>query len=478
MISNKLFIILILCSVIILISEVEAIPVHCQCAKSETGTVSDCTTGSNCAVEIEQGVYSTGSCIIIKQDCNCNPIAFCNGGKPCCYSGGKAVLDRLVDSCDDNYAICQKDYKCPNTGNYNGNVCELIDDCCYGSLCENTLCVRKTGKWDASQRRCVVCDDKKQGKVIVDSTTRYMDVKNYGDCGNKIWTDLTPGPMNHDCQGYKNKNDESGCKNDPCCEHYITGQWPWTNWGCKQRNCLDFNESFAVSKCGCSPGASRDKDTCESACGADPVCDEKSPNSDIVKACRIGDGRPYSGYTCNQAGKTYFQDTCNSTCGVADKNYICRSAGSLCTDGTKPIDGCTAISACNGIATGTNINTCTNGGQTYFADKCSLTCEGQDRDKICRSSAFAYGCTADSQCNGVTAGTSVTAGTGYCSSSCQYVPAQIPTTTIRKTGGGCGRWCYRLGLTSDSEFYLITAIGVIIVLIAVLVVFQFLAKKK
>jgi len=275
MTSKKFLFVLILFSITILISKVEAgIPVHCQCVKSDTGTVSDCTTGSNCAVEISSGFYSTGSCIIIKQDCNCNPNAFCDGERPCCFSGGKGTDDNFVDSCEDNYAICQKDYKCPDTGDYNGNVCELVDDCTFSFV--DAVCVRKTGRWDASQRRCVECDSKKQGKVIIDNITRYMDVKNDNDCVNEKWTDKASGTieMTHDCQGYKDRDDLWGCKGDPCCE-YLDSIWPGA-WGCKKRNCneMDMNENTAISQCGCSPGASRDVNTCESACGADTDCDE------------------------------------------------------------------------------------------------------------------------------------------------------------------------------------------------------------
>lgn len=51
--------------------------------------------------------------------------------------------------------------------------------------------------------------------------------------------------------------------------------------------------------------------------------------------------------------------------------------------------------------------------ETYFADKCNSTDGGEDRDNICRSSAFASDCTADSSCNGITADT------GNCTSTCQ-----------------------------------------------------------
>jgi len=131
---------------------------------------------------------------------------------------------------------------------------------------------------------------------------------------------------------------------------------------------------------------------------------------------------------CNYGGQTYFADKCSASCtattdGVIDRgDNICRSSAFA--------TGCTAIAECNGLATGSNINYCNKGGQTYFADKCSSTCGGEDRDNICRSSGSLQtgdGCTADSACNGITAGT------GDCTSTCSYSPPGTPTTTPTTT---------------------------------------------
>jgi len=55
---------------------------------------------------------------------------------------------------------------------------------------------------------------------------------------------------------------------------------------------------------------------CESVCGADPVCDEKSPNNDI----------PQCG-----CGKTYIADACDSNCGCVDRGVYCSSVYADCT---------------------------------------------------------------------------------------------------------------------------------------------------
>ncbi len=67
-----------------------------------------------------------------------------------------------------------------------------------------------------------------------------------------------------------------------------------------------------------------------------------------------------------------------------------------------------------------DLNTCDKTGVTYKEDTCSNTCSISDKNNICRSSAFASGCTADSECNGIEAET------GFCLSDCTYLP---PTDT-------------------------------------------------
>lgn len=49
--------------------------------------------------------------------------------------------------------------------------------------------------------------------------------------------------------------------------------------------------------------------------------------------------------------------------------------------------------------------------------------------------------------------------------------------TVKSSGGGCGRWCLRLGLSSDSEFYLIINVITLTVLVAIFGVFKFFAKR-
>ncbi|MFH1316406.1 MAG: toxin TcdB middle/N-terminal domain-containing protein [Candidatus Woesearchaeota archaeon] len=81
---------------------------------------------------------------------------------------------------------------------------------------------------------------------------------------------------------------------------------------------------------------------------------------------------------------------------------------------------------CDERQVGDNYTSCTSGGENYFADQCSSTCQGEDRgDNICRSNSFDAGCTADSECNGIEAGTN------NCNSNCTYVlPPELNITLI------------------------------------------------
>lgn len=53
---------------------------------------------------------------------------------------------------------------------------------------------------------------------------------------------------------------------------------------------------------------------------------------------------------------------------------------------------------------------------------------------------------------------------------------EVTTTTVRR-GGGCGRGCYMLGLSNDSEFYLVIITITAVVLVTVLGVLKFFVKR-
>jgi len=129
-------------------------------------------------------------------------------------------------------------------------------------------------------------------------------------------------------------------------------------------------------------------------------CDERQPNATLDECI----------------GLTYYEDECTSACMLQDITTVfeCNETNCACDE-----------SECDGKSGGSNITTCASG-ETYFADKCNATAGGEDRgDNICRSSAFATGCTADSDCNGIEAGTG-----NYCTSNCTYSPANITISSF------------------------------------------------
>jgi len=46
------------------------------------------------------------------------------------------------------------------------------------------------------------------------------------------------------------------------------------------------------------------------------------------------------------------------------------------------------------------------------------------------------------------------------------------------TGGGCGRWCYLLGLSGDSEFFLIAIVATVLIIVLIFSFFGFFVKNK
>ena len=106
-----------------------------------------------------------------------------------------------------------------------------------------------------------------------------------------------------------------------------------------------------------------------------------------------------------------------------------------------------------------NVVYCNKAGESYFADKQNIDCTYSDRgDNICRSSAFASGCTADSKCNGVTAGSMVPDKSGSCDSTCKFHSATSEDSDgdgVRNDVDACpdtyGTWCYGCPQPSCAE---------------------------
>lgn len=109
-------------------------------------------------------------------------------------------------------------------------------------------------------------------------------------------------------------------------------------------------------------------------------------------------------------GLSYYEEECSNSCGYTDEtnSFECNENGCSC-----------AAPQCDGLTIGEEISTCNYGATSYFSDKCTGNAGGEDRgDNICRSSAFAEGCTADPECDGVAAGTN------DCSNTCVHLAQQ------------------------------------------------------
>ena len=141
----------------------------------------------------------------------------------------------------------------------------------------------------------------------------------------------------------------------------------------------------------------------------------------------------------------------NDGAGLADDGH-CFTPNNTYFDGQEPtyceFSIGNSIVECDERIVGEDYLGCTTGNETYFADQCSSVCGGEDRgDNVCRSSAFASGCTASSECNGVTAGT------GNCTSNCVWVPDVPPVVTLVSPSNdstvGTGNLLFNCSATDD-----------------------------
>jgi len=129
------------------------------------------------------------------------------------------------------------------------------------------------------------------------------------------------------------------------CEIHNSGRWD-----ARESKCVDCWEGKEIGIFKCYEAVEGNK-KCESACGADKVCDEATPASDITQC---------------DCGKTYFADACDSDCYCTDRG-----------------------------------------------------------DNICRSRNFAPDCTADPECDGKHASSTLPDG-GSCTAECKYIPSPPP----------------------------------------------------
>jgi hypothetical protein len=241
--------------------------------------------------------------------------------------------------------------------------------------------------------------------------------------------------------------------NDCSANQYCDKSGSWSSWSCvnKKSNGQSCNSASDCSSGYCDNdgvGLSDDgwcftpyntyfdgqeNTKCEISTGYGiSDCDERSVGDDLNKCI----------------GVAYSEEECSSSCSSIDVTSVfeCGDTGCSCS---QPL--------CDGLTTGNNITNC-SGGETYFADKCTASAEGEDRnDSICRSSSFASGCTADAGCN------SIAAGVGNCNLSCKYISDIPPTVTLVSPSDNSidtdGNVIFNCSATDDKNLINITLYG-------------------
>ena len=157
---------------------------------------------------------------------------------------------------------------------------------------------------------------------------------------------------------------------------------------------------------------------------------------------------------CDLSAPNYFEDRCDSSCGIEKVSNICRSAS---------FDkGCSASSQCDGKAINTILDspiTCAPG--TNRRAKCDNTCQVTPdmTDNVCRTTG-ANGCILNLACDGnirnniITTLTKNPLGNLYCDSSCKTVDCGNYRAL---SSGGCYATCTGTGATQCSSGHTCTA---------------------
>jgi len=323
------------------------------------------TNGGTCQDASTSGfTCSDGDCDTYSEDCQNGELEsslVCSGTSLSCSGGDCEYNFGAPQWCDE---ITPGGSVCENSpGSYDELACELTGTNCYYE--GEQICGAPSS-----------CDEKDEDQCSANSGFQCEWQNGYKD------------DVVEEC--------ESSCDSTTQCDEKLPGEG---YIGC------GISPTYFADKCSSTcQGEDRGDNICRSSafdasCTATSSCNSLSPGTDLN--------------TCNQTGQTYYKDECNSNCQYQDITSVfeCTDAGCSCSE-----------SLCDGLTTGDNIASC-SGGYNYFADNCTSGAEGQDRgDNICRNSTFASGCSADSQCDGIVAGTE------GCNESCSYVPSSPPTT--------------------------------------------------
>lgn len=378
--------------------------------------------------------------------------AYCTQGTPsqngfCCGSGcstnGGSCSDASTSgfTCSDGNCNTYSE-ACQNGERESNLVCSGTSLSCSGGSCEygfgapqwcdeinpgGTACESSPGSYDelaceGSGTNCYYEAEQSCG------APSGCDEKDENECSDN-------SGLQCEWHGTYDDNVVEECESTTCG---AISQCDEQDLGYDYASCTTGGQTYFADQCSSScQGEDRGDNICRSSafaggCTASSNCNELSPGSDLN--------------TCNQAGQTYYEDECSNSCQYTDITSVfeCTETGCSCTE---PL--------CDGSTAGSNISTCSSG-QTYFADKCTPTASGEDRgDNVCRSSVFASGCTADTECNGVEAGT------GDCDATCNY--GNPPNVTLVSPANNSqdidGSVTFNCSATDDNNLVNITLYG-------------------
>lgn len=154
-------------------------------------------------------------------------------------------------------------------------------------------------------------------------------------------------------------------------------------------------------------GVKSTSNTCEELCGADPACDEVSPDT------IIGYDDDHHAIKCNANCEVEVITSCSGDEDCEPGYNCCVNTGECvpASEYCEPGD----------------LNGC-NFSPTYFRDKCTSNCRYEEwsKDDVCWSDP-SQGCTADSDCHGKKVGEFcgyVNGVAAYCDSNCQCIPKE------------------------------------------------------
>lgn len=165
----------------------------------------------------------------------------CSTGGSCMINPQSATSIFVFSDCQVGNEVCGMG-GCPDTGLYNGDVCFAGEEGCYdwGSLQCGSYSAY--GKWDASDKKCVICNGNKEDKVC--ATTTWVSVT--GNCSG-------PPDGSGTCPTDSTAKDfESACGADAACDELAEGSCVSGNGTCSETGKLgEYFDCASISKiCG------------------------------------------------------------------------------------------------------------------------------------------------------------------------------------------------------------------------------------